>query len=169
MLSSTFSLWCPHRFFCGCRSLKCVHWTRGHITMHGYMLVFACISPSSHKANLSADFKNKAKIPFLHFICTCWLSMFWPVHLFFFFFSPYNMCFSAMNSTSPLLLSICLMVSYAVLAVANFLTGFPSCFLSKELCFGMGQEVVFKLTAFCSLLICTLGHALLLRVIWISL
>lgn len=97
---------------------------------------------------------------FVHAGCPCF-----GLFISFFFFSPYNMCFSAMNSTSPLLLSICLMVSYAVLAVANFLTGSPSCFLSKELCFGMGQEVVFKLIAFCSLLICTLGHALLLRVI----
>lgn len=70
---------------------------------------------------------------------------------------------------SCFLLSVYLMVSYAAPALGSFLTGFLPCFLSTELCFGMGQEVVFKLTAFWSFLICTLGHAFLLKVIRISL
>lgn len=95
------------------------------------------------------------------------LSMFCSSSYIFFLFSP-TVNVSVLWTPRLLLSLVYLMVSYAVLAVGNFLTGFPPCFLSTEFCFGMGQEVVFKLTAFWSLIFIQ-GHAFLLIVIWISL
>lgn len=94
--------------------------------------------------------------------------LFWSVHQFFFLqcdflFSEQHLFWSFLSFAHT---------SYSLsptsCTVAYFLQEFPPCFLSSEPCFGGGQEVVFKLAAFWSLLIWTLRGAFVLRVIWVS-
>lgn len=118
---------------------------------------------------------NKAKIPPVHCICPRCLSVFcFGLFILLFFFS-LQCVFLLLCSEQHLFCSLLSFVHqpHGLLsgscAVSYFVPGFPPCFLSSEPCFGTGQEVVFKLATFWSLLICTLGGAFLLRVIWISL
>lgn len=154
------------RFFSGCRPLKFLSWTRGHVIVQLVRCLCLRISAQVLTKTCFQQIIYKAKISPVLCICPLCLSTF--CFGLVFFLQCFFLFLCSVQDLLPSLLSF-VHLSQSLLssscALAYFLPGFPPCFLSAEPCFGMGQEVVFKLTFFWSLLICTLGGAFLLRII----